>query len=215
MQYFVIRNWHKFQHYKDRNPPWIKLHYAIFSSQEWVMLDDSSKLLMVVCMLIASQNEGRIPNSPEYVKRVGNVRKKPNFKPLLDCGFLEILQADASAAQAGARAVQADAPQRRGREEAETDAEGQQEGLNGKYFFRGEVIKLNEEDYRSWQKTYHGISDLSAELTSIDGWLVKHPEKQDGWFFSVPGMLNRKHQEALLKKQSTKPTERKPTAITR
>lgn len=101
------------------------------------------------------------------------------------------------------------------REEAETDAEGQQEGLNGKYFFRGEVIKLNEEDYRSWQKTYQGISDLSAELTSIDGWLVKHPEKQDGWFFSVPGMLNRKHQEALLKKQSTKPTERKPTAITR
>jgi len=49
---FRVRNWEQFQHYKDRNPPWIKLHFALLASEDWVTLDDASKLLAVVCMLI-------------------------------------------------------------------------------------------------------------------------------------------------------------------
>jgi len=88
-----IRNWRKFQHYKDRSPPWIKLHYDLISSKDWVTLDDCSKLLAVVCMLIASRNDGCIPNDPEYIQRVAYLKKKVDLKPLVECGFLE---ADAS-----------------------------------------------------------------------------------------------------------------------
>ena len=49
MQYYRVKNWERFQHYKDRNPPWIKLHYEIMTSADWVMLADASKLLMMVC----------------------------------------------------------------------------------------------------------------------------------------------------------------------
>jgi hypothetical protein len=92
----IVKNWERFQHYKDRNPPWIKLHYEIMTSQDWVMLADASKLLAIVCMMIASRNEGRVPNNPHYVKRVAYLDKLPDFKPLIDCGFLEISLADAS-----------------------------------------------------------------------------------------------------------------------
>jgi hypothetical protein len=92
----LVKNWDRFQHYKDRNPPWIKLHYELMTSQDWVMLADDSKLLAVVCMMIASRNEGKVPNNPAYVKRVAYLDKLPNFKPLIECGFLEKLQADAS-----------------------------------------------------------------------------------------------------------------------
>jgi hypothetical protein len=84
-----VKNWRQFQHYRDRNPPWIKLHFALLSSPDWVMLDDTSRVLAVACMLIASRNEGAIPDNPEYIKRVAYLNKTPNFKPLIDCGFLE------------------------------------------------------------------------------------------------------------------------------
>jgi len=60
-------------------------------------------------MLIASRNDGEIDGSEgglEYMQRVAYLHKKPNLKPLIDCGFLESasnLQADASAMLADAR----------------------------------------------------------------------------------------------------------------
>jgi len=86
---YRVKNWRQFQHYRDRNPPWIKLHFAMLASTDWVMLDDASRVLAIACMLIASRNEGVIPDNPAYIKRVAYLNKTPNFKPLIDCGFLE------------------------------------------------------------------------------------------------------------------------------
>jgi hypothetical protein len=85
-----VKNWRKFQHYSDRNPPWIKLHFEILSSRDWVTLDDASRVLAIACMLIASRNEGVIPADSDYVQRVAYLKKPPNFKPLIACGFLEV-----------------------------------------------------------------------------------------------------------------------------
>lgn len=93
---YRVRNWSKFQHYKNRNPPWIKLHVELLSSEDWVSLDDASKLLAIVCMVIASKNDGHVPDNPEYIQRVAYLCRKPNIKPLIECGFLENLQAGAS-----------------------------------------------------------------------------------------------------------------------
>lgn len=88
---FEIRNWSEFQHYKNRNPPWIKLHYEILTSQDWVLYNDASKVLAVVCMLLASRNDGIIDGTPDglsYIQRVAYLTKPPNLKPLIDSGFL-------------------------------------------------------------------------------------------------------------------------------
>lgn len=94
--YYVVKSWERFQHYKDRNPPWIKLHFELLASETWVMLDDASRVLAIACMLIASRNEGKIPNNPDYLKRVAYLNKRPDFTPLIEIGFLEIPLADAS-----------------------------------------------------------------------------------------------------------------------
>ena len=122
MQMLRVKNWERFQHYKKRNPPWIKLHREIFASEDWTMLADASKLLMVVCMVVASRNCGTIPNNPAYLRRVAYLDKEPNLKPLLDCGFLEIMQAYASAKLDYASTLQANAcPER------ETEGEREKE----------------------------------------------------------------------------------------
>jgi hypothetical protein len=96
-EYLHIKNWKTFQHYGNRrSPPWIKLHYEILASEDWVMLADASKLLMVACMVIGSRHEGRIPNNPAYIKRVAFLDKVPNLKPLIECGFLTETLAEAS-----------------------------------------------------------------------------------------------------------------------
>jgi hypothetical protein len=86
---YRVRNWLNFQHYRDRNPPWIKLHFALLSSRDWVQLDDASRVLAIACMLIASRNDGVVPDDSEYLKRVAYLNSVPDFKPLIDCGFLE------------------------------------------------------------------------------------------------------------------------------
>jgi hypothetical protein len=86
--YFEIKNWRKHQHYRDRNPPWIKLHVEILSSQDWVMLSDASKLLAVVCMVIAAKADGKVPNNPTYIKRVAYLDHEPKLNDLIRCGFL-------------------------------------------------------------------------------------------------------------------------------
>lgn len=89
---YRVKNWRTFQHYKDRNPPWIKLHFALLSSRDWVTLADASRVLAVVCMLVASRNDGEIDGSEaglEYLQRVGYLKGKPILKPLIECGFLE------------------------------------------------------------------------------------------------------------------------------
>lgn len=93
-----VRNWEEFQHYKDRCPPWIKLHFALLTSEDWVLWDDASRVLAVACMLLASRNNGEIPANPGYIRRVAYLNCEPNFKPLIDCGFLvyDDVLADAS-----------------------------------------------------------------------------------------------------------------------
>ncbi|TQE95907.1 MAG: hypothetical protein FKY71_16925 [Spiribacter salinus] len=116
-----IRNWSDFQHYKDRCPPWIKLHFRILSSKDWVMLDDRSRVLAVACMLIASQSDdsdlepGEFEADEEYIKRVAYLNHDPDFKPLIKCGFLEVAS--------GCKRLQANDTKCSPETEAETEAE--------------------------------------------------------------------------------------------
>jgi hypothetical protein len=119
---YKVRNWDQFQHYRDRNPPWIKLHFSLLSSRDWVMLDDASRVLAIACMLVASRNDGLVDADPDYMRRVAYLNKPPNFKPLIACGFLE----SASATLADASTLQADARPEERQRRVETETEERQ-----------------------------------------------------------------------------------------
>ena len=50
-----IRNWAKFQHYKRRSPPWIRLYRDVIDTEEWRGLSDAAKALLAEVWLIASE----------------------------------------------------------------------------------------------------------------------------------------------------------------
>jgi len=88
LNYLRVKNWAEFQHYKDRNPPWIKLHRTLLDDYEFACLQDASKLHLMLLWLLASQSEGRIPNDPKFLQGKLGLKSAPDLKPLIDHGFL-------------------------------------------------------------------------------------------------------------------------------
>jgi hypothetical protein len=95
MRYLKVKNWTEFQHYKDRNPPWIKLHRALLDDYEFSCLQDASKAHLMLIWLFASQKNGLIPDDPAFLKKKLGLEKEPNLKLLEDHGLL-IAEQDAS-----------------------------------------------------------------------------------------------------------------------
>ncbi len=60
-----IKNWRQFQHFKDRTPPWIKLHKGLLDDPDWHNLDAECSKILVMLWLIASEDpemNGALPD---------------------------------------------------------------------------------------------------------------------------------------------------------
>ncbi len=105
MSYYKIKEWAKYQHYKDRCPPWIKLHKSLLTSKTWVMLDDASRVLAVACMMLAADTDNKIPADPAYMKRVAYLNVDPDFNPLVETEFLEFVDEDSGRKQSASKTL--------------------------------------------------------------------------------------------------------------
>jgi hypothetical protein len=65
-----IKNWSKFQHFKDRKPPWVKLYRDLLDDIEWHELDPKAAKVLVMLWLIASEEEGSIPPNKQLAFRL-------------------------------------------------------------------------------------------------------------------------------------------------
>lgn len=87
--YFRVVNLTKHQHYKERRPPWIKLHRTVLESYGFGKLDDASKWLALGVVLLASEGDNCIPMDPEWIAKRLQMHNSPNFDALLSVGFIE------------------------------------------------------------------------------------------------------------------------------
>lgn len=53
----IPKNWELFQHYKDRSPPWIKLHKDLLNDRVFMSLPTASKALAPMLWLLASESK--------------------------------------------------------------------------------------------------------------------------------------------------------------
>jgi hypothetical protein len=88
MTTFSVKNFEKFQHYKDRSPPWIKLYNELLDDYEFGLLPDASKMHLVAIWLLASRSENKIPFDPAWVARRINATEQVNLRLLADRGFI-------------------------------------------------------------------------------------------------------------------------------
>ena len=88
------KNWAVFQHYKDRCPPWIKLHRDLLNDRVFMCLPLASKALAPLLWLLASESkDGTFDGSlDELVFRLHITPKEyeEGIKPLIHKGFFVV-----------------------------------------------------------------------------------------------------------------------------
>lgn len=95
MKVLAVKNWERFQHYKDRDPPWVKLYRDLLTSESWVLGTDLSRVVQVASTLLAPRYENKIPYRFDLLKQVmtlkcteGAFKKAVDY--LVESKFLEI-----------------------------------------------------------------------------------------------------------------------------
>ena len=73
-----IKHWKKFQHFKDRKPPWVKLYRDLLDDLDWHELDAQASKVLVMLWLIASEDDGRIPPTKTLAFRLRMTEKQTN-----------------------------------------------------------------------------------------------------------------------------------------
>lgn len=82
MKSIRVKNWAKYQHFKDRKPIWIKLYRDILNDLEWHELDGDSAKALVMLWLIAAEDEGQLPDIKKIAFRLRMTEQKA--KSILD-----------------------------------------------------------------------------------------------------------------------------------
>jgi hypothetical protein len=89
-QYVRIVNWDRFQHYKHRDPPWIKLHNTLLEDPGVAALPDATKAHLFGLWLLASRSENKIPADPAFIGKRINATTKVDLRALMLLGFIEL-----------------------------------------------------------------------------------------------------------------------------
>ena len=87
---FSVKNWDEFQHYKDRNPPWIKLHNHLLDDYEFEMLGDAAKGHLLCIWMLASRTKNEMPFDDRWITKKIGASNKVNLEALVTAGFLVV-----------------------------------------------------------------------------------------------------------------------------
>ncbi len=88
-QFFRIANFEKYQHYKDRKPPWIKLYREVLSEPKFFALTDAERYYLIGLFILASQHDNRLPYNDEWLKVELKTTKQIPVAKLLQLGWVE------------------------------------------------------------------------------------------------------------------------------
>ncbi len=92
MDYIRFCNWETFQHYKKRNPPWVKLYSYFLDDDDFDCMPDASKLLFFCLLSFASRRENKVRLDFKWLQKKLPIKQtitKKTLQPLIDTGFIE------------------------------------------------------------------------------------------------------------------------------
>jgi hypothetical protein len=97
MRFLSIKNLKKHQHYKDRRPPWIKLHAEVLDDYAFTCLQDASKAHLMLLWVLASRMDNRIPYDLAWITQKLGANTPLDLEELILQGFIEVSQDDSTA----------------------------------------------------------------------------------------------------------------------
>jgi hypothetical protein len=90
MRFLSIKNYATYQHYKDRNPPWVKLHAKVLNDYQFSRLQDASKAHLMLLWVLASRHDNRIPYDLMWLTQQLGATSPIDVDELVAYGFIEV-----------------------------------------------------------------------------------------------------------------------------
>lgn len=88
--WIVVRNWDRFQHYKNREPLWIKVYTELNSDPDWLGLSIAARGLLVTIWLEYARARGHLPLS-KVLSLCRPSARRSHIESLSDAGFITIV----------------------------------------------------------------------------------------------------------------------------
>lgn len=214
----VVKKWEEFQHYKDRQPPWIKLHKTLLDDHKFHCLPVASRALAPCIWLLASEStDGSVAHDPEMIAfrlRMSIKDVVAAIEPLISAGFLTVLQ-DASKPLAEGKQDDSEALALARSRETETEAEKNSRasrsahGLNGAFtaFWDAYPKKRSKGDAeKAWLKIKPNEQLAARIITAVEQATTSADwQREGGQFIPYPASwLNAKGWEDVLSSKAPK-----------
>ena len=119
--FFSVVNFERFQHYKDRSPPWIKFYNSTLSDYAYCKLPDASKAHLNAIWLLASRNNNKVPCDAQWIKTQISATEEVDLQLLADSGFIVLEQGRSNTLATRKQSAMPEKRERREREERETE----------------------------------------------------------------------------------------------
>lgn len=94
MKRFAVKNFERFQHYRDRKPVWIKLYTELLEDYEFGTLPDASKAHLLAIWLLASRNDNNLPWDSNWIAKRISATDDVDLTALARAGFIKVIQED-------------------------------------------------------------------------------------------------------------------------
>lgn len=88
--YIYVKNWDRFQHYRNRRPPWIKLYVELLNDDEYLSLSPSDRCLLQACWMAAAEYGNGRARADQSTLRARAKVPKGNLESLVQAGFVEV-----------------------------------------------------------------------------------------------------------------------------
>jgi hypothetical protein len=85
--WIIVPSWRKFQHYTDRDPPWIKLYTELGSNDDWLELTDAECGLLVRIWVEYARSRGVLRASRVPAAALQKNRRR-GLERLVQAGFI-------------------------------------------------------------------------------------------------------------------------------
>lgn len=108
----MIRNWVRYQHYKDRRPPWVKLYSNVLADPLFARLQDASKAHALLLMTVAAELDNRIPADATWLAHKLFATEAVDLDALASAGWLAPYDAASAMLAESERAASNLPPQR-------------------------------------------------------------------------------------------------------
>ena len=87
--WIVVPNWERFQHYQDRDAPWIKLYVRLNSDDDWLSMSVSLRGLLTTIWLEYSRSDGQVRVS-KVMSLCSQSARRSHIDALVRLGFITV-----------------------------------------------------------------------------------------------------------------------------